>query len=74
MVDNISQKILEEYAYKINMLLDDARFGLIIPSLEDYDINTLQSIDDDWSKVSNKLEKAKKLVDMVVRLTSAASL
>lgn len=71
MVENISQKVLEEYAYKIREAIKEARFGMVIPESEDYSDDVIKSIDDDWKKVSKALGEAKGLVDKLLNLIGA---
>jgi hypothetical protein len=71
LVEHISKKVLEKYAYQIREAIKEARFGLVIPESADYDDNMIKSINRDWEKVSKALDKARGLVDELLNLIGA---
>jgi len=67
----LSKKKLEEYSYKINKLIDDAKYNLSIPTAESYGDKAIKNIDESWKQALSKIEEAQRLIQELLKLIGA---
>lgn len=58
----ISEKQVEDASKKVNNLINEARYFLIIPRKTQYDTETLGTICEKWNEAFNKIEQAKEII------------
>ena len=71
MVNELSQKKLEEYSTKINKLIEDTKYSLTIPVKEVYDNDTITVVDENWKRALTKIGEAQKLIQELLNLNCA---
>jgi hypothetical protein len=62
----VSEKEVEAAAKKVNDLIDDAKWSLVILRKTKYDVEALGTICENWNKALEKIERAKKTILEVV--------
>lgn len=58
----ISEKQVEDASKKVNNLINEARYSLIIPRKTQYDTEALGTICEKWNEAFDKIEQAKEII------------
>jgi hypothetical protein len=70
-VNDLSQKKLEEYSTKINKLIEDARYSLTIPTKEVYTDKEIRNVNESWEQALSKIDEAQRLIQELLNLIGA---
>ena len=62
---------MEEYSSKINRLIGDMKYNLIIPRSEVYDEEVFKKICENWEQALSKLKEAQEVVQELLRVICA---